>query len=361
MPTVSDVREFLGRVYTEFTEKNVSLMAAGLAYSAFVSLAPLLLLLFFVLTLFGSGLETRIVEVAHQWLPGPIADVIGQIFREQSGVRSASLVGIVVLVWGALKIFRGLDTAFSEIYETASESSFLDKLKDGVVVLFALAIAVVATIGTSAAFVVFSDVIPFSGSVIPLVLLGGLVVAFLPMYYVFPDCDLTVRDVLPGALLAAVAWAVFQGLFQVYLTFSDPGAGSFAGSILVVVTYLYVSALVLLLGAVINAVVGGHSTARPGGVSEGARPHRTRREEPLSRGELDAYLRSLSDRLTAADRPERSAEGPPIPGPDGDIQLVEYTTDDEGERRWTVELSWTTVTDSALDRARRSVTPPADD
>lgn len=352
MTRVSDARGFLERVFTEFTEKNISLMAAGLAYSAFVSLAPLLIILFFVLTLVGSGLETRIVEFANQWLPGPVADAVGQVFQEQSGVRSASLVGIVVLVWGALKIFRGLDTAFSEIYETTDESSFLDKLKDGIVVLFALAFAVVATIGTSAAFVAFSEAIPFSSYVTPLILLGGLVVAFLPMYYVFPDHDLALPEILPGALFAAVGWAIFQSLFQVYLAFSDPGAGSFAGSILVVITYLYFSALVLLLGAVINAVTGDYSTARPGGVGEGARPHRTRHEESLDRTETEAYLRVLNKRLTATGGPERTDDEPPASRPDGDVHLVEYTTDEEGERRVTVELSWTPA-DPTHDRAQQ--------
>ncbi|PSQ33873.1 YihY/virulence factor BrkB family protein [Halobacteriales archaeon SW_10_66_29] len=364
MVSVSDTRRFVKRVYTDFSEKNVPFMAAGIAYSAFVSLAPLLILLFLVLTLAGGGLETRIVEVANQRLPGPIADVVQQMFQEQSGVSSASVVGLVVLVWGALKIFRGLDTAFSEIYETVDDNSFADKLKDSLVVLFGLGIAVIATVGTSAAFAAFSGVIPFSGLITPLVLLGGLIVAFLPMYYVFPDCELGLRDVLPGALFAAVGWTAFQSFFQVYLAFSDPGSGSFAGSIIVVITYLYFSALVLLLGAVINAVIGEHASGRPGGVGEGARPHQLRREASLDRAELDTYLRTLRDRLTSSSDGDRPVQGRLYPQPDGNVHIVEYVIEDEDEdegRRWTVELSWTPDTDSMPRRSGELVAGSADD
>ena len=364
MVSVSGARQFLTRVYTDFTDKNVPFMAAGLAYSAFVSLAPLLVLAFLVLALVGSGLETRIVAFTEQWLPGPIADVIRQVIQDQSGVGSASVLGFVVLVWGALKIFRGLDTAFSEIYETVDDNSFLDKLGDSVVVLVGLGIAVIATVGTSAAFTAFSDAIPFSRFLTPLVLLGGLIVAFLPMYYVFPDCELGVRDVLPGALFAAVGWTAFQSLFQAYLAFSDPGSGSFAGSIIVVITYLYFSALVLLLGAVINAVIGEHSSGRPGGVGEGARPHQLRREASLDRAELDTYLQTLRDQLTSSSDGDRPVEGRLYPQPDGNVHIVEYVTKDEDEdegRRWTVELSWSPDTDSMPERSEELVAGSADD
>ncbi len=345
MVSVASVRAFLTQVYTEFSEKNVTFMAGGIAYSAFISLAPLLILLFLLLTIIGGGLEARVIEVSNQQLPGPIADVIEQIFQEDGGAGGASLIGLAVLIWGALKIFRGLDTAFSEIYETTAESSFVNKVTDGLTVLFALGVAVIATVGAGAVVAVFADVIPVIGYLMPLVLLGGLFVAFLPMYYLFPDCELGLGDVVPGALFAAVGWAAFQSLFQVYLTFSDPGAGSFAGGIIIVITYLYFTALVLLLGAVINAVVGGHTSGETDSVGGGASPAHIRREDTLDQAELDAYLRTLDERITARYDTDIS-DYDELPQPDGNVDLVEYETATDGDRQWTVELSWTPETDS---------------
>ena len=362
MVSIGSARRFLTRVYGDVSNKNVTFMAAGLAYNAFVSLAPLLIMLFVALTIVGGGLEARVADAARTYLPGPIAEVVGGLLGSETSVGGASVIGSVVLVWGALKIFRGLDTAFSEIYETTKENSFVDKLRDGGVVLVALVLAVVATVGVSVLFSTFAVTFPILSYVSPLVLLCGLLLAFLPMYYVFPDADLEIRDVLPGAAFAAVGWAAFQGVFQAYLAFSDPGSESFFGGVIVVVTYLYFSALVLLVGAVINAVLGEHSSGRPGGVGEAAADERTTREASLDRDELDAYLRGLDERLTARyDSPGvgRGEDAPPRP--DGEVNLVESTAKTEDGRRWTVQLSWPVSEDRATRERRESAPPTADD
>jgi len=346
MGSVSEARDVAKRVYAEFSEKNVTFIAGGIAYNAFISLAPMIVLLFLIVSAAGGGLEQRVVDAASTWLPGPIADVFTELFQGDQSVGGASVIGIVVLIWGTLKIFRGLDTAFSEIYETDDTNSFVDKIKDGLVVFGALVVAVVATVGTSAVFAVLSDTIPFIGLLTPVVLLCGLVVAFFPMYYVFPDADLTPREVLPGVVFAAVGWAALQGLFHVYLTFSDPSAGSFFGGVIVVVTYLYFSGLVLLFGAVINAVVGDHSSGRAGGVGRSAADGNTERKATLDRSKLAAYLWTLRSDLTdyyGETRPERSDSHP---DPDGKVELIEQSTDEGDEQRWTVTLRWTAEDES---------------
>ena len=341
MNAVSTVKRTGKRVFSDFSEKNVTLMAGGIAYNAFVSLAPALILLLFVISALGGGLETRVIEIAGQWLPTPIANVVKQIFQGDSSAAGASVVGVIVLVWGTLKIFRSLDTAFSEIYETEDENSFVDQVKDGVVVLVALVVAVLATVGVTVAFSAFSDTIPLIGLLTPLVLVVGLAVAFLPMYYRFPDADLGVKDVVPGVLFAAVGWAVLQGLFQVYLAFKDPTSGGFFGGIIVVVTYLYFSGLVLLLGAVVNAVLGGHSSGAPGGVGRGAANTDSR---SLGGDELAVYLSELRERLTGRYEGMRpttdGADDPPRPA--DEVEVVERTTSGDGGTERTVTLRWTT-------------------
>jgi membrane protein len=364
MGRLSDLRSVGERVFADVGEKNVTFMAAGLAYNAFLSLVPILLLVFLVLTLVGGGLEDRVIELANSYLPGPIAEIVAQSFEGDAGGGGASVLGIVVLLWGALKIFRGLDTAFSEIYETEDDNSLVDKLTDGFVVFVALVVAVLGTLGASAAFAVFADAIPYVGVLSPLVLVTGLVVAFLPMYYVFPDAELSVREVLPGAVLAAVGWAAFQGLFQVYLAFSDPGAGSFFGGVIILVTYLYASALLLLVGAVVNAVTGGHTAGHPGGIGRAAGDVEPKRAETLDRSEMAAYLRGLDERITARyEAATTDASGddseatPPLP-PGGGVQLIEYASGEGENRRWVVELSWLVEAD---EQPPERVAGPADD
>ena len=164
-----------------------------------------------------------------------------------------------MLVWGALKLFRGLDTAFEAIYEVDADTSIVDHVRDGLVVLLSLVLSVTAVVVATTVFSAVVDVAPVLRLALPLVLTAGLVVAFVPMYYVFPNVDVTVREVLPGALVAAVGWALLQGLFQVYVVLSTGGAAGLLTGVMLLLTWLYFSGAVLLLGVVVNAVVGGHT------------------------------------------------------------------------------------------------------
>lgn len=357
MVDLSSIVQVAKQIATEFSEKNVTLIAAGIAYNAFISLAPILLVLLLAISLVGVGLEQRIVEVAQTSLPGPIAGIIVEIFQGESAQSGASVVGLIVLVWGALKIFRSLDTAFSEIYETTEENSFVDQLIDGLVVLVAIVIAIVATVGVTAVFATLSDTIPFIGFLTPLVLVGGLMIAFFPMYYRFPDADLHWKHVLPGVVFAAVGWAVFQSLFQVYLAATGGGSENFFGGVIVIVTWLYFSGLLLLLGAVINAVLGGYASGKPGGIGQGAAAYGARDdrryEGTLNHAEFGEYLKALredlSDRYEDM-RPTASEAGAEQrPQPNGDIEVIEQATanSDGDEQEWTISLRWRTTNDES--------------
>jgi len=341
MVTQSGAIDFGKRVASDFSEKNITFMAAALAYHAFISLAPMLLLLFLVFTTVGVGLEAQIIQSAIGWLPEPIAELVTELLQGDTNGAGASVIGLLVLIWGTLKIFRGLDTAFSEIYETVDDNSIVDKLRDGIIVLVALAVALVAMVGSSIVLGGLADRIPFSDLLTPIALLGGLVVAFYPIYYVFPDADLAVRDVLPGVAVAAVGWGALQGLFQLYLSVSDPGTGNFFGGVIVVVTYLYFSALVLLLGAVVNAVIGRHSMGGPGGVGRATAHFTTERSDSFEPAELVAYLADLRTELLSehGSRKRTDLVGD-RPHPTGPVELVEQSTTEGEENEWLVTLRW---------------------
>lgn len=354
------------RVAADFSEKNVSFMAAGIAYNAFVSLAPLLILLLLIVSVVGGDLESRLIEAAQSGLPGPIADVVTGIFSSGSTATGASIVGIVVLLWGTLKIFRGLDTAFSGIYETDEQNSIVDQLIDGVVVLVSLVVSIGATIAVSIVIDRLADQVPYLSDLSPVVLFLGLVLAFFPMYYRFPDVELGWRDALPGTIFAAVGWAILQALFQVYLAFGGSGVGNFFGDVLVVVTWLYFSGLVLLVGTVLNAVIGGHSSDVPGGVGGGpAAITGSDARKSLDREELASYLADLREQLTGhyegmlptaeqggasrsdgvvrngeLDDEPRYPDGLVYPG-DG-VEVIEQSSSDGDERARSVTLRWRT-------------------
>jgi hypothetical protein len=89
-------------------------------------------------------------------------------------------------------------------------------------------------------------------------LLGGLTVTFLPLYYLLPGVTVSVGEALPGALLAAVGWTLLQSGFRLYAgVVSATQVYGVLGAVLLIVTFLYFGGVILLLGVVFNAVLAG--------------------------------------------------------------------------------------------------------
>ncbi|WP_224268966.1 YihY/virulence factor BrkB family protein [Haloprofundus salinisoli] len=360
IPHLSTVRATLTNVVAEFRSKNVAFMAGSIAYNAFVSLLPLLLLLVLSVSVVGSAaLERRVIELAATYLAPGVGETLREVLREANDNTGFSLVGIVVLLWGTLKIFRGLDTAFAEIYETEDTDEFVDQLRDGLVVFVALLVAVVAMITTGSAFAALAQRLAI-GVLNPLFLVVALSIAFFPLYYIFPNADLSIRDVVPGLVTAAAGWAALQALFQVYVAASaKTDAYGVLGGIVLLVTWLYFAGLLLLLGAVINAVVGGYVGD---GVDDGsgpeqadlfdvidargvgnAAPHRTHRKTRLTPDETATYLDRFREDLTDRYRGMRPTDGERShrsPAAATEIGLLERSYETDGDPVYETCFRW---------------------
>lgn len=338
MPDGVGVVATVKAVGSEFSEKNVTFMAGSIAYNAFVSLAPLLLVLLLAVRFLEVGLESQVVTLADRYLTPGVSGVVERMV-EGDGGTSASVVGIVVALWGSLKIFRNLDTAFSEIFESDDGNGFVDQLRDGLVVLFALLVGVVGMVLATAAFA-YVQWIPFVGLLSPLLLVVGLSVAFFPLFYVFPDVDLEPREIVPGVVVAAVGWALLQAAFQVYVSFKTPSDAALLGTLILVVTWLYFSGIVLLLGAVVNAVLTGNAgDLVERRVRESAT---TETEREFAPNEAAPYLSGLREDVTGRYEGMQSVhEGQqPRPTPTGRVKVEEQSLDtDEGEE-WAVTVRY---------------------
>ncbi len=242
---------------------RITFVAASLAYYAFISLVPLLLLGLVVANVVGGeAFRMEVITVVQTQLGEAAGEEIGNALRNQQGQAGASVVALVTLLWSSLKLFRGMDVGFSTIYG-GPIGGFVDQLRDGFVTLVAVGggIAVTIAIGAilaipSVQLVLFGvDLLDVLGTV---ALLFGLTLTFLPLYYVLPTADITLREAIPGAAFAAVGWTALQTGFRLYTQLSSgyEAYGVLAGALLLV-TFLYFGGLVLLTGVVLNAVLAG--------------------------------------------------------------------------------------------------------
>jgi membrane protein len=253
-PRLARGLELSRAIVHEVRAENLPFMAASIAYHAFVSLLPLFLLVLAVLSTVGSpALEERVIALVADVLTQGASDVLVAELRAASASTGVSLLGGALLLWGTLRIFRGLDTAFSEVYESEAANTLPDQIADGLLVLVAVAGALVAS-------AVLPDLGSLPGPLRRVALVFALAVVLFPVYYVFPDVDHSPVEVVPGVLVSAAGLATFQELFRFYVRFSArQPTRSVVAAILVFLTWLYVSGFVVLLGAAVNAVLSNRS------------------------------------------------------------------------------------------------------
>ena len=240
-------------------EKRLMLMAASLAYFAFVSLVPLLLLVVIGLSALQDGrIALDVATYAASVISPRSGGVLIEVVTGAADRGSATILGIVVLLWGTLLLFRALDDAFGQVYGEQQDSLLLGDLADALLVFFVVVGAIIAMLGLGVAFsvVLQERVWGLLGPVILLVVLSGV---FLPMFYLFPDADVSLAQALPGTVLTAAGWTILQVVYAFYAR--TTGAGELygaAGAFLLLLAWLYIGGLVLLIGAVVNAVLADH-------------------------------------------------------------------------------------------------------
>ena len=278
----STVRSLVSVARTE----QLGFMAAAIAYYAFVSLVPLLLLTVAVAsTVAGPVFAADVLAVVGGILSPEAIALLSDSLTGGPGRSGATVAGLAVLLWSGLRVFRGLDVAFARIYRVDAHRSFLTNVRDAAVALAAIALAVGAVVAATA-LLPLAGLSP-GGSLRSLWLAAALPVVFLPLYYVFPDCPVTVREVVPGAAFAGVGWAVLGFLFGVYAAAADSfQLYGLIGGVLLALTWFYLGGLVLLSGAAPNTVLAG------------------RRDRQLQQGSLRDPTRA---RMSESDGPDDEA------------------------------------------------------
>lgn len=287
-------------VVREVQNREVTFLAASISYYTLVSLVPLLLLSVVVATFVGGeALQQQVEDLAGRYLLPAGAEVVDAALQNRGGQGSIGAASFALTVWGALKIFRGLDVAFSRVYGSET-GGLLDQVRDALITLGAIGAGVVGVVVASA-IIAFLP-LPFVSIVSPILLTVLLCAAFFPLYYMLPDADLTVREALPGTVFSAVGWTVLSAVFGVYATIAGGSVASAFGAILLLVTWFYFSGIMLLTGAVINAVVGNR-------LPDGSRQLQQageRYDVPTNMSdEQDYEERAREDRSSADRRPGR--------------------------------------------------------
>lgn len=234
---------------------GLGFLSAAVAYYALVSLVPLLALAVLALSVVaGDIVAARVVAVAGEALSVSGQETVQRVLTTAAGRARATGIGVVVLLWGGWRLFRGLDHAFGRVYRRDDDGTARHLLDAAV----ALVGVLVAGLGVVAVGVLPTAWLPTQPSALTSNLLRLLLVAVLlvPVYYRLPNVEMRVREAVPGAVVTAVGWAALYAGFDQYVRVSDGSVlTGLLGGLVLVVTWLYLAAATMLVGAAVNAVL----------------------------------------------------------------------------------------------------------
>jgi len=263
----------LKRTVREFKEDDLTLLAAALTYYGILSLFPALLVLLSLLGLAGQSTIDTLLQNIGSLTPTAMREVITNAVRDlQSSNQAAGfalIAGLAGALWSASGYIGGFMKAANIIYDVEEGRKFwkLKPLQIAITVLIMIVITVIVI-----AIVVTGPVAEKVGSVIgagdaavtvfnivkwPVIaLIVSQIFAFL--YWVSPNVKQPgYRWVSPGGFLAVALWIAASALFAFYVAnFGSYSKtyGSVAGMIIFLV-WLWLTNLVMLLGAELNAEV----------------------------------------------------------------------------------------------------------
>jgi membrane protein len=232
-------------------EYKIQYPAAALAYYAFVSLVPLLVLL---LAVVGESLVDPVSAASFHFLTPQAQQLVTKALANSSGKLAATLFAVGVLVWSAANVTAGFETMVARVEEPSPESDS-HRLRDAVSILGSIGLGFGVIVAASRLFVLVPRALP-------VVALGAaflfvaLTVVFIPLYYV-PTSELpSPVAALPGTLTVAFGWTVLLVSVRFYVANAATYAiyGVLSG-ILLLLTSLYVAGVVLMLGFVVNATL----------------------------------------------------------------------------------------------------------
>lgn len=251
MGRLADALEVATTVTRVAYEQDIKYPAAALAYYAFVSFIPLLLLVFAVI---GEQLAVQIAMTTPRFLTHEAQQLVYDAMTVATGRTGAGLFALVVLAWSGTNVVVSFQAVIERIENTAKRS-LSDQFRDAVIILGSFGLAIVSIIFTSTLFALLpaAPLVGFAGF---LVLIGALTVAFLPLYYIPSRLATSPSAALPGALTAAFGWTVIHTAIQFYTANAAKYAiyGVLSG-VIIILTSLYIAAGVLMVGIIVNATL----------------------------------------------------------------------------------------------------------
>lgn len=265
---------FLRELAASFNADRVPFLAAAISYFTFFSLFPLILGLIAIAGYLLAPEEAtqRVLDFVVRAFPAQEAFLRSTLEAVVAARGGIGLFALLTLLWAGKNIFSTLALAIDIIWDAPPTGGFVFLLQRNLIALgFAIAIGggmLVAAALYWAVLAALAFEIPILGlqpkdipGIVPLLMnllpVGLVTLSLIAMYRFLPSQRVSFRQIAVGAIAAALIWEVLRRLFGWYLStfgrFNEVYGP--ATSVIVFLFWLYLSAVIFLLGAEVTYVL----------------------------------------------------------------------------------------------------------
>jgi membrane protein len=260
---------FIRNLYCRFEDDEVPAMGAQLTYYLILSFFPFLIFLIALLSFTDLNAQEALKSITRV-MPNMSNKVILDSFAEIQRSKSGSLlsIGILAALWSASSGINAVIKALNKAYDAEEDRPFWQAKLLSIVFTIVLAIVIILSffmlifgelIGEAIYKFVslpgsFQTIWSMAQYIIPLTI---MIIVFIALYLYLPNIRLKVKEVLPGAIFATVGWIITSVLFSFYVNNFSSYSKTYGsiGGVIVLLTWLYLSSMIILLGGEVNATL----------------------------------------------------------------------------------------------------------
>jgi membrane protein len=260
--------QLLRDTLNEFNTDKAPRLAAALAYYTAFSIAPLVVVVIAIAGFVWNDQEVvreQLHDQVEQLAGADTADTVTELADNASNTGSgtiATIIGVVTLLLGAAGVFGQLQDALNTVWGVQPKpQGILGMLRARFLsftmvfgVGFLLLISLVISSVLSALGGWIGSITPLSETILQIInliiSLGVITLVFAAMYKILPDAEIEWRDVWVGAFVTALLFNVGKYLIGLYIgNSSTASAYGAAGSFVILLLWIYYSAMIFLFGA----------------------------------------------------------------------------------------------------------------
>jgi membrane protein len=265
------ILSMVGRAVTRFTQERGSETSASLAYYAFFSIFPMILVFIVIGSFFVDRdvVQSHLVNLLQGVVPGVESVIIQNIDRVLRLRGAVTFVALISLIWSATSVFNILAKNINRAFPQANVPNFFKGRFMGLVMFMSIGLLLLLSLASSTLSGLIPVIdIPFNDKALHETTLWQIGALFVPivinmltfwaLYYWVPRVYVSRRASMIGGLVAGVAWELLNNAFTWYLS---SGLSRYRlvygslGTIVALLFWIYLTAIIALFGAHLTASI----------------------------------------------------------------------------------------------------------